>query len=100
MTMLSSRRVRRAALLLAAFLTWTVPAAAQVGAASAQPAVGDQYHIEAAASWWNPQPEVIVSSESLGIPGDQIDLVSDLGIEQKRIGELRFVLRPSTKHKF
>jgi hypothetical protein len=26
--------------------------------------------------------------------------VSDLGIQQKRIGELRFVLRPARKHKF
>jgi hypothetical protein len=43
---------------------------------------------------------VIVSSESLGIPGSDIDLAADLGIEKKRIPELRLVLRPATKHKF
>ena len=95
-----SYRVSRAALAVAALLIAAVPANAQYGAASAQPAVGDRYHIEAAAGWWNPQPEVIVSSESLGIPGDNIDLATDLGIEQKRIPELRLVLRPGTKHKF
>jgi hypothetical protein len=95
------RAAGRAAVACATVVLWAVPAAAQFGAGSAsQPAVGDRYNIEAAAGWWNPQPEVIVSSESLGIPGDEIDLVNDLGVEQKRIGELRFVLRPSTKHKF
>src|SRR5690606_11363606 len=41
-----------------------------------------------------------IISESLGIPGTPVDLVNDLGIEQKRFRELRAVLRPATKHKF
>jgi hypothetical protein len=91
----------RCAAVLAVLTLISSPAAAQYGARTpSQPAVGDRYNIEAAAAWWNPQPEVVVSSESLGIPGDQIDLVTDLGIEQKRIPELRLVLRPATKHKF
>jgi hypothetical protein len=79
------------------------PSAAQfqpAGGLGTQPAVGERYHVEAAASLWGPQPDLIVSSESLGISGDAIDLVNDLGIEQKRLRELRFVLRPATKHKF
>ena len=100
MRKISSRRVARGAVTAAAFLLWSVPAAAQYGAGSAQPAVGDRYHIEAAAGWWNPQPEVVVSSESLGIPGSDIDLAADLGVEQKRIPDVRIVLRPATKHKF
>jgi hypothetical protein len=95
-----SYRVRRASIALAALLITAAPAAAQYGASSAQPAVGDRYHIEAAAGWWNPQPDVVVSSESLGIAGDDIDLATDLGIEKKKIPELRLVLRPATKHKF
>ena len=82
---------------------WSFPAVAQFrpgGVASAEPAIGERYHVEAAASLWNPEPKLVVSSESLGIPGDAVDLVNDLGVEQKRIRELRFVLRPSTKHKF
>ena len=47
-----------------------------------------------------PIASLIVSSESLGIPGDDVDLVNDLGIESKRLFELRVVLRPATKHKF
>jgi hypothetical protein len=64
------------------------------------PAVGEDYHVEAGIIWWNPEPTLIVSSESLGILGTDVDLVDDLGIEQKRIPELRFVLRPAKKHKF
>lgn len=62
--------------------------------------MGEDYHIEASADLWNPTPAVVISSESLGIQGDQIDLVKDLGIQQKRLREWRLVLRPATKHKF
>jgi hypothetical protein len=80
-------------------LTW--PAAAQFRPPGASaPAVGERYNIEAALIFWNAEPDVIVSSESLGIPGDDIDLQEDLGIEQKRLREFRLVLRPATKHKF
>jgi hypothetical protein len=87
------------AVVCAAIVMWSVPAAAQYGV-PAKPAVGDEYHIEAAIAWWNPEPELIIASESLGIPGDDVDLVNDLGIEQKRLRELRLVLRPARKHKF
>jgi hypothetical protein len=79
------------------------PSAAQFqppGSLSSQPAVGERYHVEAAISFWSPQPDLVVSSESLGIVGDEVDLVDDLGVEQKRLRELKFVLRPATKHKF
>src|SRR5688572_14299921 len=64
------------------------------------PATGERYHIEAAGALWNPPPHLKVSSEALGIIGSEIDAVADLGIQQKRIGELRIVLRPARKHKF
>lgn len=85
---------------MAAILLCVAPAAAQYSVPASRGTAGERYHIEASAGWWNPQPEVIVSSESLGIAGDRIDLVGDLGIEKKRIGEVRLVLRPATKHKF
>lgn len=94
------RRVGPAALLSAAFVLSSIPAAAQIGVGSPGGTVGDRYNIEAAAAFWNPAPELIVSSESLGIPGDNVNLVDDLGIDQKRIADLRLVLRPGTKHKF
>ena len=91
-------RLSAALLLLAASAT---PAMAQFRpATTSNPAVGERYHVEAAAMLWEASPDLTVSSESLGIAGDAVDLVSDLGIEQKRLRELRFVLRPATKHKF
>jgi hypothetical protein len=84
---------------MAAVFAGAVPAAAQFQPAADRPA-GERYNIEAAASFWNATPTLIVSSESLGIPGDDVDLVADLGIEKKRLNELRVVLRPGAKHKF
>lgn len=63
-------------------------------------AVGEKYHIEGAISFWDPNPDLVVSSEALGIPGDDVDLVKDLGIENARFRTLNVVLRPGRKHKF
>lgn len=76
-----------------------VPAAAQFRPAS-DPATGERYHVEVAGALWNADPSLVISSESLNIPGDDVDLVNDLGIAQKRLRELRLVLRPARKHKF
>lgn len=64
------------------------------------PATGETYHIEFYGGFWNPTPELIVASESLGIPGSNINAVTDLGIVKQRFKELRLVLRPARKHKF
>jgi hypothetical protein len=64
------------------------------------PTVGDAYHIEAAYGWWDADPELTINSEALGIVGSDIDLVTDLGIEKKRLGKFNLTLRPGTKHKF
>ncbi|MGE0042603.1 MAG: hypothetical protein AB7H88_20465 [Vicinamibacterales bacterium] len=91
--------LRRAA--VAASIVWgsVAPAQAQFRP-PADPATGETFHVEATFAYWNPQPELVVSSESLGIPGTDVDLVNDLGIEQKRQPEIRLVLRPARKHKF
>ncbi len=62
--------------------------------------VGEDYHIEASYGWWNAEPSLIVNSESLEILGTDVDLVSDLGIEKKKLGAFDLVLRPGRKHKF
>jgi hypothetical protein len=74
------------------------PAVAQYRPAP-EAAVGEDYHIEAAFGWWDATPELIVNSESLGILGTDVDLVSDLGIEKHRLGKLDIVLRPAKKHR-
>jgi hypothetical protein len=75
------------------------PAAAQFSPPP-EPAVGENYHVELSYGWWNADPSLVVSSESLGIPGTDVDLVEDLGVEQKKLGRFNLVLRPAPKHKF
>ena len=79
----------------------TAPAHAQYGfRASSNRATGETYHVEVGGFFWNPGPDIVISSEAFGIIGDDIDFVDDLGIEKKRHTQLRVVLRPATKHKF
>src|SRR6476619_6041530 len=75
------------------------PAAAQYSPPP-EPAVGENYHVEISYGWWNADPSLVVNSESLGIPGTDVDLIDDLGIEQKQLGKLNVVLRPAEKHRF
>ena len=63
------------------------------------PATGETYHVEGGVEIWNPPPVLTVASESLGIPGTQIDAVQDLGVMQKRFVEWRLVVRPARKHR-
>ena len=67
---------------------------------AASAVVGEKYNIEVSFNFWNATPDAIVSSESLGIPGTDVDLVNDLGIEKKVLKDLRVVLRPAKKHRF
>ena len=64
------------------------------------PSVGEDYHVEGALTFWRPDPSILISSESLGIPGTEIDGVEDLGIETTGFADLKFVLRPTQKFKF
>jgi len=65
-----------------------------------EPATGETYHAEIGWYFWNPTPDLIISSEALGIIGSKIDFVNDLGIEQTKFRQLKVVLRPGQKHKF
>ena len=47
-----------------------------------------------------PTPDIIIASEGLGQPGDDIDFVNTLGILNKKFRQFKIVLRPATKHKF
>ena len=62
--------------------------------------IAEDYHIEAAYGWWNAEPSLIVNSESLGILGSDVNLITDLGIEKHRLGKFNLVLKPSKKHRF
>lgn len=81
-------------------LPQTASAQYRPAAAKEPGGIAEDYHIEAAYGWWDAKPELIVNSESLGILGTDIDLVSDLGIEKHRLGKFNLVLRPAKKHRF
>jgi hypothetical protein len=84
-----------------AFVFFAVPAQAQFRPRSVnEPPTGEKYHIEAAAGLWFPTATMIVSSESLGIAGTTIDFKTDLGLQDKKLPDLRLVLAPSRRHKF
>lgn len=76
-------------------------ASAQYRPKAAQETVfGEDFHIEAGYNFWNAEPSLIVNSEALGIIGTDVDLISDLGIEKKRLGMFNITLKPSKKHRF
>ncbi len=53
-------------------------------------------HVELAAMWWTPQPNITLSSGDLS---SDIDFVNDLGIQNERFREIRVTLKPALKHK-
>ncbi len=78
------------------------PASAQYSVkGTSDRATGETYHVELGYYFWDPTPNIAIQSESIpGIPGTPIDFVTDLGLEQKRFGQFKAVLRPSKKSKF
>ena len=65
----------------------------------ADPATGETYHFEFSGGAWKPTITAIISSESLGIPGTDINFVDDLGIVDETFKDMRAVLRLARKHK-
>jgi len=77
------------------------PAQAQYGAKPRESrATGETYHMEIGALFWNPTPDIAITSEALGIIGSKIDFVDDLGIEKTLFKQFKIAARPATKHKF
>jgi hypothetical protein len=96
-------RTFAAAFSLVAILGASSPAAAQYVArpyGASDAATGEKYHVEVGGDLWSPSPQMTISSESLGILGNDIDFVTDLGIERATFKQLKVVLRPTTKSKF
>src|SRR5919108_4187654 len=74
------------------------PAHAQFRAA-APVTPGEDYHVELAAMFWTPSPELSINTSELGILGDEVDFVQEFGIEDKRFTEFRVTVKPALKHK-
>jgi hypothetical protein len=62
-------------------------------------AIGERYHVEFSGTLWNPTPEGTIASAQFGLPGTDLNFVTDLGFEQTRFGDMRVVLRPGRKHR-
>jgi hypothetical protein len=96
---------RAAAVVVWCFLFGVIaaPARAQYGARSlSDPATGETYHVEVGGYFWNPTPDITITSQALTKQalGTRIDFVEDLGIEKTRFKQLKVVLRPARKQKF
>src|SRR5262245_49861998 len=78
------------------------PAFAQYGArpGTSDRATGETYHVEVTGGFWNPSPDIVLSSEQFDIIGSNVDFVKTLGITDTRFKQLKVVVRPATKHKF
>ena len=91
-------KFRMFAAVLAAGLFLPAPASAQ--GMSSRPAMGENYYLELAATWWKPKVKGSITSDSLELVGSRIDLVDDLGFtETPRFRDIRITLRPARKHK-
>jgi len=86
---------------LASLAVAAAPAAAQF---TPQPFTdrppAEQYIIEGSAGFWSPVTDMVISSESLGIPGSLINFKTDLAQTDKRFREMHLVLHAAKKHKF
>src|SRR2546423_12907468 len=64
------------------------------------PATGEKYHIEAAASFRTPSADIVVSSSQFNLVGSDIDLKRDLGLTDQHFPQFQVTLRPAVAHKF
>src|SRR5262245_60727843 len=86
---------------LALLLMTASPALAQFTPKSVtEPPTGERFGIEGFAGFWSPGADMVISSESLGIPGSRIDFKRDLLLEDHKIRDLRITGKFARKHKF
>jgi hypothetical protein len=81
-------------LVIAALACSAAPAFAQFQPRTLEdPATGEKFIVEAAASLWFPNADMQIRSESLGIQGDTIDLKGDLGLTDQRFPVLELMIK-------
>jgi hypothetical protein len=64
-----------------------------------EPPTGERYRIEGTADLWFPAADILLASESLGIPGTPIDFKTDLGLTDQLFPMLQVLYRPARMHK-
>jgi len=67
----------------------------------ADPAAGENFHVELGLMFWTPTPEILIQTGALAQIGEtEVDFVREFGIEKSRFSEFRAVLKAGRKHKF
>jgi hypothetical protein len=66
----------------------------------ANPAPGENFHVELALMWWQPTPGLLIQTDALAVLDEtEVDFVGEFGLEKERFREFRAVLKPGRKHK-
>jgi hypothetical protein len=66
----------------------------------ADPAPGEQFHVELGLMFWNPTPGLQIQTGGLAALGEnEVDFVQEFGIENERFNEFRAVIKAAKKHK-
>jgi hypothetical protein len=66
----------------------------------ADPAPGEQFHVELGLMFWSPTPEILIQTGSLAALGQAgVDFVQEFGIEDTRFNEFRSVVKTGKRHK-
>jgi len=90
----------RTRLLAAALLLLFLSARAEAQFRVADPASGENFHVELGLMFWQPTPEILIQTGALAALGQtEIDFVQEFAIENKRFTEFRGVIRAGKKHK-
>lgn len=84
-------------MLLTAALS-AAPAEAQFGVSPAGPP-GEDYRVELAVAFWQPEPDVVIRLDGPAGIGSDVDFIQEFGIAKKRFTEFRGTLKPGRKHK-
>jgi hypothetical protein len=93
--------IRLYAIAVLVFLAAAAPAFAQFKPRPMNdPTSGEAYHIEGAVDLWIPTADILLASESLGIPGTTIDFKTDLGLTDQKFPAFHLELRPTKSNKF
>lgn len=79
-------------------LLWALPAEAQFRVPE-PPVPGEDYRVEIGVVFWEPTPELALSTDELDPIGAEVDFVQEFGLEKTRHREYRVTLKPGRKHK-
>ena len=90
----------RTRLLAAALLCLLLSARAEAQFRVADPASGENFHVELGLIFWQPTPEILIQTGALSALGQtEVDFVQEFAIENKRFTEFRGVIKAGKKHK-